>query len=114
MCCSPYSLSSYLSLYSKKSQICTFDTESLKKIYTVKPNIVIITVVISTTTNADCQFDEKVDHITTACRVLEKEQYIKSQDKVCAQTHFKLCKESGLKLEDKHRYELVQKSVNKS
>ena len=86
----------------------------MQKIYTVKPDIVIVTVVITTTTNADCQFDEKVEHITTACRIMAKEQNIKCQDKVCAQTYFNLCKESGVKLEDKHRYKLVQKLLNKS
>ena len=85
----------------------------MQKIYTVKTNIVIIAVVVViTTTNADCQ--EKMDRIITACRMLAKERYIKSQDKVCAQPHFNLCKESGVKLEDKCRYELVPKLVNKS
>jgi len=91
-----------------------FDIESLQKIYTVKPNTVIITIVITTTTHAVCQFDEKIDHVVTACRILAKEQYIKNQDKVCAQLHFNLCKESGVKLVDKHQYELVPKLVNKS
>jgi hypothetical protein len=62
----------------------------------------------------ECQFDEKIDHVITACRILVKEQYIKSQDKLCAQLHFNLCKESGAKLDGKHEYELVPKLVNKS
>jgi len=48
--------------------------------------------------NADCQqFDKTMDHIMSSCPLLAKQQYIKTQDKVCAQ-HFKLCKEIGVKL----------------
>jgi len=40
-----------------------------------------------------------------------KEQYIKRHDKVCAQLHFNICKETGVKLDKKHWYEYVPKSV---
>jgi hypothetical protein len=51
--------------------------------------------------NADLcqQFDETIEHIISACPILAKEQYIKRHDKVCAQLHFNICKETGVKLE---------------
>jgi hypothetical protein len=46
-----------------------------------------------------------------ACPVLAIEQYIKRHDRVCAQLHFNICKETGIKLDKKHWYEHVPKSV---
>ena len=57
------------------------------------------------------QFDETVQHITSACPVLAKEQYTKGHDRVCAQLHCNVCKEVGIKLENKHWYAHVPKSV---
>ena len=54
--------------------------------------------------------DEAVDHIISACPILAKEQYTKSHDRVCAQLHFNICKETGT-TGQKHRYEHVPKSV---
>jgi len=42
---------------------------------------------------------------------LAKEQYIKRHDRVSAQLHFYICKETGIKLDQKHGYEHVPKSV---
>src|SRR5215469_10911170 len=39
------------------------------------------------------QLDETIDHIISACPILEKEQYVKRHDKVCAQIHFNIRKE---------------------
>ena len=44
------------------------------------------------------QFDETTDHIMSACPILAKEQYTKRHDRVCAQLHFSICKETGVKL----------------
>jgi len=55
------------------------------------------------------QFDETIDHIISACPVLAKEQYIKRHDRVCAQLHFNICKETRVQLDKKHRYEQVSK-----
>jgi len=60
------------------------------------------------------QFDEIIDHIISACPILAKEQYIKRHDRVCAQLHFNICKETGVQLDQKHWYELVPKSVETS
>jgi hypothetical protein len=43
--------------------------------------------------------------------ILAKEQYIKRHDRVCAQLHFIICKETGVQLDKKHWYEHVPKSV---
>jgi hypothetical protein len=43
--------------------------------------------------------------------MLAKEQYIKRHDRVCAQLHFNICKETGVQLDNKHWYEHVPKSV---
>jgi hypothetical protein len=40
-----------------------------------------------------------------------KEQYVKRHDKVSAQIHFNICKETGVQLDKKHLYEHVPKSV---
>jgi len=57
------------------------------------------------------QFDETIDHIISACPILAKEQYIKRRDRVCAQLHFNICKETGVHLDNKHWYEHVPKSI---
>ena len=73
---------------------------------------------LNTETDSKCrlcqQFDESVDHIISACPILAKEQYIKRHDRVCAQLHFNICKETGLQLDKKHWYEHVPKSVETS
>jgi hypothetical protein len=45
------------------------------------------------------QFDETIDHIISACPILAKEQYIKRHDRVSAQMHFNICKETGVQLD---------------
>jgi hypothetical protein len=59
------------------------------------------------------QFDETIEHIISACPILAKEQYIK-HDKVSAQLHFNICKETGVQLDKKHWYEHVPKPVETS
>jgi hypothetical protein len=48
------------------------------------------------------QFDETMDHMTSACPILAKEQYVKRHDRVSAQIHFNICKEIGVQLDKKH------------
>jgi len=56
------------------------------------------TKILKTQTDSKCrlcqQFDETIDHIISTCPILAKEQYIKRHDKVCAQLHFNICKET--------------------
>jgi len=46
--------------------------------------------------------------------MLAKEQYIKRHDRVCAQLRLNICKETGVHMDKKHRYEHVPKSVGTS
>ena len=55
-----------------------------------------------------------MEHIISAFPILAKEQYIKRRDTVCGQLHFNICKEIGVKLDNKQRYDHVPKSVKKS
>ena len=56
------------------------------------------TKILNTETDSKCrlcqQFDESIDRIISACPILAKEQYIKRYDRVCAQLHFNICKET--------------------
>ena len=76
------------------------------------------TKVLSTETDSKCrlcqQFDETIDHIIPACPILAKEKYTKRLDRVCAQLHFNICKETGVQLDKKHWYEHVPKPVETS
>jgi len=77
-----------------------------------------VTKILNTETDSKCrlcqQFDEAIDHIISACPILAKEQCIKRHDRVCAQLHFNVCKETGVQLDKKHWYEYVPKSVETS
>ena len=63
------------------------------------------TKILSKETDSKCrlcqQFDETIDHIISACPILGKEQYTKRHDRVCAQLHFNICKETGVQLDKK-------------
>jgi hypothetical protein len=50
----------------------------------------------------------------SVCPVLAKEQYIKRHDRVCAQLHFNICKELGIKLDSELWYDHVPKSIDTS
>ena len=58
--------------------------------------------------------DETVEHIITACPILATEQYVKRHDRVYAELHFNICKETGVKLQNEHWYDHVPKSVTTS
>jgi hypothetical protein len=74
--------------------------------------------ILQTETDSKCrlchQFEETVGHIVSACRILAIEQYIKRHDRVCAQLHFNICKEIGVKLGSELWYEHAPKSVETS
>jgi hypothetical protein len=77
-----------------------------------------LTKILQTETDSKCrlckQSDEILEHIISACLILAKEKYIKRHDRVCAQLHFNICKETGVKLNNKHLYDHVPVSVKKS
>jgi hypothetical protein len=62
---------------------------------------------LKTVTHHKCrlcqQYDKTVDRIISVCPLLAK-QYIKGHDRVFAQLHFNICKETGLKLDSEYRY----------
>jgi hypothetical protein len=60
------------------------------------------------------QFDETVEHITSACPILTKEQYIERHVIVCAQLHFNIYKEIEVILGNEHWYDHAPKSVKTS
>ena len=74
--------------------------------------------ILQTETGSKCRFckpfDETLEHIISAFPVLAKEQYIQRHDTVCAQIHFNICKETGVKLDNRHWYDHVPKSVETS
>jgi len=61
------------------------------------------TKILHTETDSKCRLrqhhDETIDHITSACPILTKEQYVKRHDKVNAQIHFNICKKIGVQLD---------------
>ena len=61
---------------------------------------------MNTKTDSKCrlcqQFDETTDHIISASPILPKEQHIKRHDRVCAQLHFNICKETAVQLDKEH------------
>jgi hypothetical protein len=50
-----------------------------------------------------------MERVISACPILEKEQYTKRRSWVCAQLHFNICKEIGVKLYDEHWYKHTPK-----
>jgi len=95
----------------KQSEIVAAQDQALQtKYYATK--------ILNTETDSKCrfcqQFDETIDHIVSACPILAKEQYIKRHDRVCAELHLNICKETGIQLDKKHWYEHVSKSLETS
>ena len=45
---------------------------------------------------------------------MAKKKYIKIHERVCAEMHFNMCKEMGVKLDKKHWYDHVPKTVETS
>ena len=56
-------------------------------------------------------FNEREDHIISACPIIAKEHYILRHVRVCAQLHFNMFKEIWVKLDNEHWYDHVPKSV---
>ena len=63
---------------------------------------------LPTETDSKCrhskQFDKTGEHIITACPIVAKDQYIKRHGIMCAQLCVNLCKEIGVKLDNKQWY----------
>jgi hypothetical protein len=80
--------------------------------------IINATKILQTEKDSKCRlchpFEETADHIMSACPILAKEQYIKRHDRVCAQLHFNICKELGVKLDSELLYEHVPETLDTS
>jgi len=80
--------------------------------------IINATKILNTETDIKCrlcqQFDDTTDHVISTCPMVAKQQYIKRHDRVCAQLHFNICKETAVQLDRKQRYEHVPKYVETS
>jgi len=70
------------------------------------PTIYHATKILQPDTDSKCrlckQFDETAEHIISACPIVAQEQYLNRYDTVCAQLHFNICKETGVKLDNEH------------
>jgi hypothetical protein len=47
------------------------------------------------------QHEESVDHLTSECHILEKNEYFKRQDRVGAHLHYSLYKAQGIETTEK-------------
>lgn len=56
------------------------------------------------------EYEETIDHLTSGCPVLAKNEYIVRHDKVCMHLHYSICKEFGIEVPD-NWYSHVPKSV---
>jgi hypothetical protein len=76
-----------------------------------------VTKMLNTETDSKCrlcqQFNETVDHIISSCPILEKEQYIKGMIE-CVHNYTSTHARKQVKLNKKHWYEHVPKSVETS
>ena len=43
------------------------------------------------------QHEETIDHLTSGCPILAKNEYLMRHDKVCTHLHYSICKALGLK-----------------
>ena len=57
----------------------------------------------------------RVEHIISACPILSKKKpYIKIHERMCAEMHFNVCREIGVKLDNIHWYDHVPKTFETS
>jgi hypothetical protein len=47
------------------------------------------------------QHKEIIDHLTSGCPILVKNEYLMRHDKVCAHLHYLICKALGIETKDK-------------
>jgi len=56
------------------------------------------------------QYEETIDHLTSGCPILAKNEYLVRHDKVCTHLHYSICKALGIENTDKW-YTYAQASV---
>jgi len=47
------------------------------------------------------QHEETIDHLTSGCPILAKNEYLMRRDKVCTHLHYSICKALGTETTDK-------------
>ena len=47
------------------------------------------------------QHEETIDHLTSGCPILAKNEYLMRHDKVCSHLHYSICKALGIETTDK-------------
>jgi len=47
------------------------------------------------------QHEETIDHLTSGCPILAKNEYLMRHDKVCSHLHYSICKALGIENPDK-------------
>jgi len=47
------------------------------------------------------QHEETIDHLTSGCPILAKNEYLMRQDKVCTHFHYSICKALSIETTDK-------------
>ena len=47
------------------------------------------------------QHEETIDHLTSGCPILAKNEYLMRHDKVCTHLHYSICKALGIETTDK-------------
>ena len=47
------------------------------------------------------QHEETIDHLTSGCPILAKNEYLMKHDKVCTHMHYSICKALGIETTDK-------------
>ena len=47
------------------------------------------------------QHEETIDHLTSRCPILAKNEYLMRHDKVCSHLHYSICKALGIETTDK-------------
>ena len=48
------------------------------------------------------QHEETIDHLTSGCPILAKNEYLRRHDKVCTHLHYSICKALGNETTDTH------------
>jgi hypothetical protein len=47
------------------------------------------------------QHEETIDHLTSECPILVKNEYLMTHNKVCTHLHYSICKALGIEMADK-------------
>ena len=67
--------------------------------------IIIIIIILKEEIESKCplcrQYEETIDHLTSVCPILAKNEYLMRHDKVCTHLHYSICKALGIETTDK-------------